>query len=342
MAIKDLAKGMIMMPQNDMDIVILKNDGLPTYHFAHVVDDHLMGTTHVSRGDEWISSTPLHIQLFAAMGWKTPKYAHLATLQKLDNGNKRKLSKRHDAEASITYFWEKGYPEMTVVEYLTNILNANFEDWRKANPTEPAENFQMNFNKISNTGGALFDFVKMHSISKDVIARMTAEEVFDAVLKWANDYNKPLAEKLSANRDYVTEILNIERGIGAKSRKDLVKWEDVENELTFFFDDTFVAHPELLDKFDVADVKKVAAEFAALYDENDDKDTWFGKIKQVAAENGFATDMKAYKANPADYKGSVADVAKILRVLVTGREQTPDLYAIMKILGKDKTLIRLG
>ena len=221
-------------------------------------------------------------------------------------------------------------------------MNANFEDWRKANPTEPAENFQMNFNKISNTGGALFDFVKMHSISKDVIARMTAEEVYDAVLKWANDYNKTLAEKLSANRDYVTAILNIERGIGAKSRKDLVKWEDVENELTFFFDDTFVAHPELLDKFDDADVKKVAAEFAAIYDENDDKDTWFGKIKQVAGENGFATDMKAYKANPSDYKGSVADVAKILRVLVTGREQTPDLYAIMKILGKDKTLQRLG
>lgn len=342
MAVKDLAKGMLMMPQNDMDIVILKNDGLPTYHFAHVVDDHLMGTTHVSRGDEWISSTPLHIQLFAAMGWKAPKYAHLATLQKLDNGNKRKLSKRHDAEASITYFWEKGYPEMTVVEYLTNILNANFEDWRKANPLEPAEKFQMNFNKISNTGGALFDFVKMHSISKDVIARMTAEEVYDAVLKWASDYNKSLAEKLSANKDYVTAILNIERGIGAKSRKDLIKWEDVEHELTFFFDDTFVAHPELLEKFDMADVKKVASEFAAVYDENDDKDTWFGKIKQVAGNNGFATDMKAYKANPADYKGSVADVAKILRVLVTGREQTPDLYAIMKILGKDKTLQRLG
>ncbi|MGN1062747.1 MAG: glutamate--tRNA ligase family protein, partial [Alphaproteobacteria bacterium] len=308
----------------------------------HVIDDHLMGTTHVVRGDEWISSVPLHIQLFAALGWKAPKYGHFAPLQKLDNGNKRKLSKRHDPEANIMFFWEKGYPENALIEYLLNIVNASFEDWRRTNPDKRAFDFPMNFNKISNTGGALFDFVKLSSISKEVIARMSAEEVYAAVLKWARTYNQPLAEKLAKNQSYVTAILNIERNIGHKSRKDLVKWEDVENELSYFFDDTFVPNKVLLNTFDVADVAHIAADFAELYRQDDDKDMWFGHIKQVAEQNGFAADMKAYRANPSAFKGSVADVAKVLRVLVTGRDQSPDLYAIMQVLGIEKTRARLA
>ncbi len=341
MAIKDLAKGMLLMPENDLDIVILKGDGLPTYHFAHAIDDHLMGTTHVSRGDEWVSSTPLHIQLFAALGWKAPKYAQLATLQKLDNGHKRKLSKRHDPEASITYFWEHGYPELALVEYLTNILNANFEDWRKANPMAPITDFQMNFNKISNTGGALFDFVKLNSISKDVVARMTAEEVYKAVLKWAQEYRPDFAKRLTDNQALVTAALNIERGIGKQSRKDIVKWEDVPADLAFYFEDSFEAHPELLASYERADVQAIVSAFAQVYDPNDAKDIWFNKIKEIGAQYGFCADMKAYKANPSAFKGNVSDVAKILRVKITGREQSPDLYAIMQVLGKESVLKRL-
>lgn len=342
MVIKDLLKGEMALPENDIDVVIIKGDGLPTYHFAHAIDDYLMKTTHVIRGDEWISSVPLHIQLFVALGWKAPKYGHYATLQKLDNGNKRKLSKRHDPEANVMYFWERGYPEETLVEYLLNLINANFEEWRKTNPDKNAFDFPMNFNKVSNTGGALFDFVKLHSISKEVIARMSADEVYAATLQWAQGYKPELVERLTHNKDTVVAILDIERGIGHKSRKDLVKWEDVPAELTYFFDDTFVSAPELLSDFDAGDIKKIASDFAAIYDVSDDKDTWFNKVKRVADMNGFASDMKAFKANPSAFKGNVSDVAKVLRVLITGRDQSPDLHAIMHILGKENSLKRLS
>lgn len=343
--VKDLMKGNLSMPENDMDIVLIKGDGLPTYHLAHAVDDHLMGTTHVSRGDEWLSSVPLHIQLFTALGWKPPKFAHMAPLQKLDNGNRRKLSKRHDPEASITYFWEHGYPEMAMVEYLLNLINASFEDWRKANPEKSAFDFPMNFNKVSNTAGALFDFMKLNSISKDVVAAMTAEEVYQAVLAWAKTYNPSFADRLLAHDAYVKAILNIERGIGKKSRKDLLKWEDVENDISYFFDELY--QPTLADQLallaglDEALIRQVAADYRAVYRYDDSKEVWFDKIKQVGAQNGFASDMKAYKADPSAYRGSVADVAKILRVLITGRVQSPDLFAIQQVMGEDRVMHRL-
>ena len=345
MVIKDLIKGDLALPENDIDIIIMKGDGLPTYHMAHAVDDHLMGTTHVVRGDEWISSVPLHIQLFVALGWKAPKYAHFAPLQKLDDGKKRKLSKRHDPEASIVFFWEKGYPETALVEYLLNLINASFEDWRRNNPDKNAFEFPVNFNKVSNAAGALFDFVKLNSISKDVVAAMSAEQVFEAVLKWAEEYNPVFAERLKANREYVVRILNIERNIGKKSRKDLMKWEDVENDISYFFDDVFAANSSdktaLLAPLLADDVRHIADEFSAAYQETDDKDTWFGHIKSIAEKHGFATDMKAYKENPAAFKGNVSDVAKVLRVLVTGRDKTPDLYQIMQILGAERVKKRL-
>lgn len=346
MIIKDLIKGDMALPENDIDVVIMKGDGLPTYHFAHAVDDHLMGTTHVIRGDEWVSSIPLHIQLFVALGWKAPKYAHFAPLQKTENGNKRKLSKRHDPEASLTYFWEKGYPEEALIEYMLNLINASFEDWRRNNPDKPAFDFPVNFNKVSNAAGALFDFVKLNSIAKDVVARMSAEQVYDAVLKWANEYNPAFADRLVAHRDIMIQILNIERNIGKKSRKDIVKWDDVEQDIAYFFDDLLTASPAekaaLLAPLTESDIRLIADEFAAIYQPADDKETWFAHIKAIAEKHGFATDMKAYKENPAAFKGSVSDVAKVLRVLVTGRDKTPDLYEIMRILGADKVRARLA
>ncbi len=346
MIIKDLIKGDMALPENDIDVVIMKGDGLPTYHFAHAVDDHLMGTTHVIRGDEWVSSIPLHIQLFVALGWKAPKYAHFAPLQKIDNGNKRKLSKRHDPEASLTYFWEKGYPENALIEYMLNLINASFEDWRRNNPDKPAFDFPVNFTKVSNAAGALFDFVKLNSIAKDVVARMSAEQVYDAVLAWATDYRPTFAERLKANRKYVIRILDIERNIGKKSRKDIVKWDDVEQDIAYFFDDLLTVSPAekaaLLAPLTESDIRLIADEFAAIYQPADDKETWFAHIKAIAEKHGFATDMKAYKENPAAFKGSVSDVAKVLRVLVTGRDKTPDLYEIMRILGADKVRARLA
>lgn len=346
MIIKDLIKGDLALPENDIDVVIMKGDGLPTYHFAHAVDDHLMGTTHVTRGDEWISSVPLHIQLFVALGWKAPKYAHFAPLQKTENGNKRKLSKRHDPEANIMYFWEKGYPESALIEYMFNLINASFEDWRRNNPDKDAFDFPVNFNKISNTAGALFDFVKLHSIAKEVVAKMTASQVYNAVLKWASEYNKPFADRLANNKEYVTRILNVERNIGKKSRKDIVKWEDIEGDLTYFFDDLFTTTQaekmDLLKPLSESDIQTIANEFIAVYNPADDKDAWFAHIKAIAEKHGFATDMKAFKENPSAFKGNVSDVAKVLRVLVTGRDKTPDLYEIMQILGPEKVKSRLS
>lgn len=338
--VDDLLKGKLSMPENDMDIVILKRDGLPTYHFAHLIDDHLMGTTLVSRGDEWLASLPLHLQLFQLAGWQAPNYAHVAPLQKLDNGNRRKLSKRHDPEASITYFWETGYPEEAQLEYMLNLLNASFEDWRKQNPEKSLFDFPLNFQKVSNMAGALFDFVKLNSIAKEVVARMNAEQVYDKVLTWAKEYKPDFATLLENNREKCIAIFNIERGIGAKSRKDLFKWEDAEKETAFFFNRP-VYDETALAPLAQEDIQKVAADFAPLYDPDDDNQAWFAKVKQVAEQNGFATDMKAYKANPSGYKGSVADVAKILRVAITGRTQSPDLCSIMRILGKEEVSERL-
>ncbi len=344
MIIKDLLKGDINMPENDLDIVILKGDGLPTYHFAHAIDDHLMGTTHVIRADEWVSSVPLHIQLFVTLGWKAPKYGHCAPLQKLDNGNKRKLSKRHDAEADIRYFWERGYPENALVEYLYNLINASFEDWRRTNPDKPVFDFPLNFNKISNTAGALFDFQKLHSISKDVVAKMSAEEVYNAVLTWAEEYNPTFAVRMKENKDYILQILNIERNIGKKSRKDLIKWEDLESDISYFFDDTFTRDLSSFTEevhLTVAEMEAIAAEFKTVFDINDDKNVWFEKIKTIAGNHGFATDMKAYKENPSAFKGNVSDIANVLRIFITGRTQSPDLHAIMTVMGQERVYNRL-
>ncbi len=343
--VHDILKGNIEFPESDMDIVIMKSDGLPTYHFAHIIDDHLMGTTHVVRGDEWVSSMPLHIQLFKAMGWKTPKYGHIAPIQKNDDGGKRKLSKRKDPEASVAYYDEKGYPKNAVIEYLLNLANSNFEDWRRVNLEASYKDFQFSLNKLNNSG-ALFDFVKLNNISKNVISLMSADEVYETGLEWAEKHNEDLASLMKNNPDYVKNILSIERGQGAKNRKDIATWEDLAGEIEYFFDDKFdMSYDILCEKVAPVsgdDIKKILNDFMSSYDTSADKNEWFDKVKAVADNNGFASDMKAYKANKEAFKGSVADVAKIIRLAVTGRDQSPDLHAIMIVMGKDRVFSRIN
>ncbi|MBP3800789.1 MAG: glutamate--tRNA ligase [Clostridia bacterium] len=339
---KDVIKGNVEFPENDQDIVIIKADGLPTYHFAHIVDDHLMGTTHVTRGDEWLSSVPLHLQLFQEIGFKAPKYAHTPTLLKNDNGNKRKISKRKDAEAATSYYLEEGIPAQAVKEYLLNIANSSFENWRRANPDKQIEEFDFQLNKMS-VSGALFDMVKLLDVSKIVISRMTAEEVYEKASKWALQYNTELS-KLLEDKEYALKVFGIERG-NKKPRKDISKWSDVMDNIDYMYDEYFYGKEQnydyqvINDKEDIKNILKLYIE--KYYDENDDKQAWFDKIKELAGELGYAKEVKEFKANPDQYKAHVGDVSTVLRVALTARTNTPDMYEIMKVLGKDTVINRL-
>ncbi|MBI4599983.1 glutamate--tRNA ligase [Candidatus Uhrbacteria bacterium] len=345
-AVVDLLRGTRELSENDQDIVLMKSDGLPTYHLAHVVDDHLMGTTHVIRGDEWLSSVTLHMQLFEMFSWIPPQYGHIAPIQKMDGGSKRKLSKRHDPEASVSFYDERGYPPAAVIEYLLNLANSNFEDWRRAQPDEDSRTFILTFEKLANPSGALFDFMKLNDISKDVVARFSAEEVYEQGVAWARRHNSGLAERMERNSEYTQKIFGIERGGTGKIRKDIAKWSDLKGELEYFFDDSFQeSRAELLQiLFDSEqdDIKKIIASFLDGYDEGDASHAWFEKIQEIAARYGYAKSAKEYKADPETYKGTVADVAKIFRVALTGRTQTPDLYSIMQVMGKERVLKRLS
>ncbi len=335
---KDVIKGNVDFPENDQDIVIIKADGLPTYHFAHAVDDHLMRTTHVIRSDEWLSSVPLHLQLFHELGFKAPKYAHISPIMKNDNGGKRKLSKRKDPEAAVSYYKEEGVPTDAVKEYLLNIANSTFENWRRANPDKPMEEFDFQLNKMS-VSGALFDMVKLLDIGKTVISKMTAEEVYKYSLVWAKEFDKELAEMLE-DKEYALKVFGIERG-NKKPRKDISKWSDVKDNIEYMYDDKFYGktqeypyQPAISDKEDISKILDLYIE--KYYDENDDKQTWFDKIKALAVEMGYAGEVKEFKANPGMYKAHVGDVSTVLRVALTSRTNTPDMYEIMQILGKDR------
>lgn len=337
---RDQIKGDIDVTENDIDHVILKSDGIPTYHFAHAVDDHLMRTTHVVRDESWLSTLPFHIQLFKALGFKLPKYCHTAQMLKLDEGNKRKISKRKDPEAALSYYRAQGYPVAAVREYLMAILNSNFEEWRLANPESPIEDFKFSTNKMS-ISGSLFDLDKLNDVSKNVISRMTAEEVYAQSLAWAKENDAELAATLSADREKAVRIFAIGRG-GKKPRKDFAKWSEVKHFISFFYPSLFTPEDAVPAQFAQADVKAVLSAFAASYDPADEQETWFGKIKRIAAENGFCPDMKQFKADPSGFKGSVADVSMFIRVAVTGRLNSPDLYEVMNILGGEEVLRRLG
>ena len=338
---KDVIKGSVDMPENDQDIVIIKSDGLPTYHFAHAVDDHLMGTTHVIRGDEWLPSVPLHLQLFYVLGFKAPKYAHIAPMMKVDGEGKRKLSKRKDPEAAVSYYTEEGIPKQAVKEYLMNIANSNFEIWRKQNPDKEMEEFDLQLNKMG-VSGALFDMVKMLDVSKNVISKFSAEEVYNETYKWAENFDTELKEMLD-NKEYSLKVLGIERG-NAKPRKDIAKWSDVKYIISYMYDDKFDKNGEfeyqkITNESEITNI--VQTYFEKYYNESDDKQTWFEKMKDLAEEFGYAREVKEYKANPDNYKGHVGDISTVIRVKVTGRCNTPDLYEILGILGKERILKRI-
>ena len=332
---KDLIKGNVDFPENDQDIVIIKSDGLPTYHFAHAVDDHLMHTTHVIRSDEWLSSVPLHLQLFQELGFKAPKYAHISPIMKNDNGNKRKLSKRKDPEAAVSYYEEIGIPSLAVKEYLLNIANSTFENWRRQNKDAALEEFDFKLNKMS-VSGALFDMVKLQDVSKIVISKMTAEEVYEKSLEWANRHDEELAKMLE-DKEYSLKVLGIERG-NNKPRKDIAKWSDVKENIIYMYDEKFLSEEQDY-PYQVINEKEDINKILDLYIEKyyvpeDDKQTWFNKIKELAVEMGYAGEVKEYKANPDKYKAHVGDVSTVLRVALTGRTNTPDMYEIMGVLGK--------
>lgn len=334
----DLVKGTLTITENDIDQVLLKSDGIPTYHFAHAVDDHLMRTTHVVRGDEWLPSLPFHIQLFKALGFKLPKYVHIGPLMKMDGTSKRKLSKRKDPELALTYYKAAGFPVQAVYEYIMTLLNSNYEDWRKANPTAPSDDFKFSCKKL-NPAGALFDYAKLCDVSKNEIARMDAETVYALVLEYAQEFEPDFARALESDPDYAKRILAIGRG-GKKPRKDLATWQDVRPYMGFFYDGFFTSggFPA---QFDHAVIREALEKFLAVYDPADDSAVWFEKVKAITAEIGFAADMKAYKADPVAFPGSVADVSAFLRIAVTGKSNSPDLYTVMQILGCDRTRARI-
>ena len=335
----DMIKGKIEMSENVNDVVILKADGIPTYHFAHAIDDHLMHTTHVVRGDEWIASVPLHVELFRTCGFKPVKYAHIAPIMKEENGGKRKLSKRKDPEANVSYYIEKGYPEASVKEYMLTILNSNFEEWRKANKTEDISKFPFNLKKMS-VSGALFDMVKFNDVSKNVISVMTAKEVYKLVTDWAMNYNEVLHALFVDDKEKAIAILNIDRD-NPKPRKDIACWEEVENYVSFFYNELYDADYTLPEHINNTDAVEILTKYKEIYSANDTKEEWFNKIKELCSACGFTPNVKEYKQNPDAFKGHVGDVSTVIRVAVTSRTNTPDLYYIMQILGTDEVMNRI-
>ena len=339
--VTDLVKGTMEMPENDIDEVIIKSDGIPTYHFASVIDDHLMHTTHVIRGDEWLSSLPKHIQLNEMLGFKPPKYVHYAPLTKNDNGTIRKLSKRKDPEAAVSYFTEAGVPKEAIMLYLATVTNSNFEGWLDQNPKGNIDDFKFDFKKIPSSSGTLFDLPKLYNISKNYISRLTKDEVYDNTLEYAEKYDSELLEILKKYPDYSKDIFNIERQ-QKKPRKDYEKYSDVKGQIWYMDDELFDKYASeygydykaITDKVEIKNI--INTYIDKYYDENDDKDTWFNKVKELSEELGYAGNMKDYKENPDNYKGSVADVSTVIRVSLTTRSQTPDLYELLRLMGKDR------
>lgn len=338
--VNDLVKGEIEFPENDMDLVILKSDGLPTYHFAHVIDDHLMHTTHVIRGDEWISSLPVHIQLFKALNFKVPKYAHLSPIMKEEDGKKRKLSKRKDPEAAVNFYHEKGIPVEAVKLYLMTIANTNFEQWYDCNKDKSLSDFKFSFKKVSSSG-ALFDVDKLYNISKNYISYLKATDVYSGLLNWTSEFDKEFYDILIKHKDYAIKLFNIERE-QKKPRKDYSCYSMIKDQVWYMFDELFIPNAyEFQSIEDKEEIKKILDLYInKYYNENDDKDMWFNKLKDLADELGYAREVKEYKNNPASYKGHVGDISMVLRVALTTKSMTPDLYELMLLLGKDRIIKR--
>ena len=336
---RDEVKGEITVTENNQDVVILKSDGIPTYHFAHAIDDHFMRTTLVIRGEEWLSSLPIHIELFKVLGFKLPKYGHNCSIQKIDGETRRKLSKRKDPEASLTFYREQGYHPAAVRTYMMTLLNSNFEEWLLKFPDKDIDEFKYSIGKMGKSG-ALFDILKLNDISKTYMSKLSETETYDFLKTWADEFGKDEQKAYFADKEYMCKVLALCMGVGGKKRrKDFVCAKQAVEMISYFFDQTF--KPEYAYRFDGATVKKILGDFKAAYDYADDCSVWFEKVKTVAGANGFATDMKAYKADPTAFPGNVSDVAEMLRIATTGLSNTPDLWTIMQILGKDRTLGRL-
>ncbi len=336
----DCIKGNLELTENDIDHVLLKSDGIPTYHFAHAVDDHLMRTTHVVRGDEWLSTLPFHIQLFTNLGFKIPKYLHIGPLMKMDGESKRKLSKRKDPELALTFYKGEGYPADSLYEYILTVLNSNYEDWRRMNPDASTDDFKFSFKKM-NPAGSLFDEAKLNDVSKNVISRMSADRVYDLSSEWAREFDIELYEQMSAEPDYTKSIFAIGRG-GKKPRKDLSVWKDVRPYLDFFYDKLFEIKDSYPERFDKKDIKTTLSEFVKTFDISDDSNAWFEKIKDIADMLGYASDMRAYRENPEAYRGNVSDISMFIRIAITGKENSPDMYSVMQILGYDRVVSRIN
>ncbi|MDE5667032.1 MAG: glutamate--tRNA ligase, partial [Clostridia bacterium] len=336
---RDAIKGDITVTENDQDVVILKSDGIPTYHFAHAIDDHFMRTTLVIRGEEWLSSLPVHLELHKVLGFKPPRYAHTSSLMKMDGETKRKLSKRKDPELSLDYYRKAGYYPLAVVKYLMTVLNSNFEEWSLKNPDGDYRDFKFKIDKMGKSG-ALFDLEKLSDVSRTEISKLSAEECFDFLNEWVAEFGTEADGKHFENKDYIVKILNLIMGTGGKKRrKDIERAEQGGRLMDYFFDDTF--KPEYSYRFDKETVNTVLNEFAAIYDPADDNSAWFAKVKAIAPKVGFAAEMSEYKQHPENFKGSVSDAAEILRIAVTGSPNSPDLCTIMSILGKERTASRL-
>ena len=338
---KDQIKGKLSFPENDQDFVLLKSDGIPTYHFAHVVDDHFMRTTDVVRGEEWLSTLPWHVELWRACGFKMPRFCHTAQVMKLDEetGTKRKMSKRKDPECTLGFYFEKGYPAASVIEYLMTLLNSNYEQWRQANPAASYKDFPFKASAMGNSG-AMFDLAKFNDVSKNVIAHMTADEVYAFVAEWAKENDPDFYALISADAEYLKKFLAIGRG-GKKPRKDFACWSEVKDFVSYMYDALFEQKDEYPAHVSAEDRNVLLKEYAALYAPEDDNNTWFEKVKNLSEAHGYTGDMKAYKATPEAFKGSVADVSNVIRVAITGRTNSPDLCSLMALLGKDRVTERL-
>lgn len=338
----DAIKGEIKLPENIHDIVLLKKDGIPTYHFAHAIDDHLMRTTTVVRGGEWLASAPIHYELFHLLGFKMPAYAHTAHLMKFDEetGGKRKLSKRKDPELSLDYYRKDGYHPYTMKVYLLTLLNSNFEEWHEKFPDKDINEFPFSVEKM-NQSGALFDKDKLHNICKNELSKLSEEELYDFLYDWAKENESENVEKWFGDREKMLQILRLYMGVGAKRRrKDLMYAKQIFELISYFFDGESA---EEMDEFKLDEdmVSKILKSYLAKYDHNDDNSVWFNKLKEIADEHGFASDMKAYKANPENFKGNVSDIAEAVRIAVTGRANTPDLWTIVHIMGEEQMTERI-
>ncbi|NLM48717.1 MAG: glutamate--tRNA ligase [Epulopiscium sp.] len=337
--IEDVIRGTLSMPENFQDIVLLKTNGIPTYHFAHVVDDHFMRVTHVVRGEEWLSTLPIHYELFKTLNWKLPIYCHTAHMMKIDNGVKRKLSKRKDPEMGLSYYMELGYFPQAVREYLLTILNSNFEEWRMANPNSSIEEFNFSLNKMS-TSGALFDLDKLNDVSKEVLVRIPVEEIFDFLLEWAKKYKNEIEPLLLENKDSVIKLLSIGRDSN-KPRKDLIYCEQIFDFISYYFDEYFKMVDPYPENIGEEEAKIILKEYLKTYDHNDDQSQWFEKIRVISEQNGYAAKPKDYKKNPELYKGHVGDVSTVIRLAIVGRASSPDVWEIQQILGEEKVRERV-